>query len=105
MSNEQIVETVRRLSVEIRDKQQAQIKPLSDFLKQHKDSATSARARASMQAQFDEVDRKWQSRMTPSERIRGLTQIQKIREILSQAQVQDNSAAYRSKLASLGGAQ
>lgn len=97
MSNEQIAKSVDQ---EILN----QVLPLSEFLKKQIEITTDEVARASFEIHLKSLRHKWAVRMQPEQRAKGLANVARLREMIA-VNVKDNRNAYRSKLASLGGAQ
>lgn len=97
MSNEQVALNADRATLE-------QVLPLSDFLKKQIELTTDEVARASFQSNLESLRNRWSVRLKPEQRAKGLEQVAKLRELIS-INVKDNRNQYRSKLASLGGAQ
>lgn len=97
MSNEQVALNADRATLE-------QVLPLSDFLKKQIELTANAEVKEAFEYHLKYLRYKWKMRMKPEQRAKGLEQVAKLRELIS-INVKDNRNQYRSKLASLGGAQ
>lgn len=97
MSHEQIALNADRATLE-------QVLPLSDFLKKQIELTTDATARASFESNLESLRNRWAVRLKPEQRAKGLEQVAKLKAMITLT-VKDNRNQYRSKLASLGGAQ